>query len=209
MSERNLETPSAVDTCILLEAVGVSKRFGRRWIFRSIDFSLSRGVVMVVTGPNGSGKSTLLQIVAGLQAATAGEVRGGPEDRRRWLSYAAIDQAVYPALTPSEHLELAGRLRGCASRERELLERVGLSQAMDRPAAQLSTGMRARLKLALAIQSEPEVLLLDEPGAGLDEGGRELVLSIIQEQRGRGAAIIATNDPAERRFASLELKLAG
>lgn len=192
-----------------MSAEGVGKRFGHRWIFRSISFGLATGQVMVVTGPNGSGKSTLLQIVAGLQEPSSGAIQSCCNDHRTWLSYAAIDQSVYPSLTVREHFELAGRLRGCPARSSEMLERIGLTSAADVLAGHLSTGMRARLKLALAIQPGPAVLLLDEPGAGLDEDGRLLVSSVILEQRKRGSAILATNDPSERRYADLELKLAG
>jgi len=72
----------------------------------------------------------------------------------------------------------------------------------------MSTGMKARLKLALAIQANPLLLLLDEPSAGLDEHGRALVESIAREQTQRGCLVLATNDPAERRLATLELELA-
>ncbi len=71
----------------------------------------------------------------------------------------------------------------------------------------MSSGMRARLKLALAIQAEPAILILDEPGASLDEEGRSLVRKIVDEQRQRGAVVVATNDPDERRLGNLELQV--
>jgi len=120
---------------------------------------------------------------------------------------AALDQSVYPQLSIKEHLELFARLRGCASRADELLGKIGLSDFAERLAHQLSTGMRNRLKLALAIQPNPKLLLLDEPGAALDEAGKELVLDICREQLQRGALIVATNDPSERRFGTHELEL--
>lgn len=67
--------------------------------------------------------------------------------------------------------------------------------------------MKSRLKLALAIQPEPEILMLDEPGAALDESGKDLVAGICAEQISRGALIIATNDPDEKRFGTHELEL--
>ena len=74
---------------------------------------------------------------------------------------------------------------------------------------QYSSGMRARLKLALAIQARPPILLLDEPSASLDAPGRALVESIILEQRERGIVLLATNDPAEKEWATHELALVG
>lgn len=187
----------------MLEVCGVGKRFGSRWLFRGLSFSLSAGDRLVILGPNGSGKSTFLRVVAGLERATEGEVKG-----QEGLSYAALDQALYPNLTVREHLLLAADLRCCEPRDQELIELIDLVDAADRLASHLSTGMRARLKMALAIQTDPEVLLLDEPGAGLDEPGRELVKTITDQQSKRGALIIATNDPLERRLANLELALA-
>jgi ABC-type multidrug transport system ATPase subunit len=184
----------------------LGKRYGRRWLFRNLDFTVAVGETLLVTGANGSGKSTLLKVLAGLLPATEGECRR-PEDRRLGLGYAALDQPVYPVLTVAEHLELAAKLRGCAPRTHELLNEVELDYARETAGRHLSTGMRARLKFALALQPEPSVILLDEPGAGLDEKGRDLVARMLECRRARTALVIATNDPAERRFATHELAL--
>jgi ABC-type multidrug transport system ATPase subunit len=186
---------------------GLGKCFGSRWVFRGLGFEISKGHRLVVTGHNGCGKSTLLKILSGLLSPTEGLVRYANEDYRSFLGYAALDMAMYSHLSASEHLELASRLRGCDCRSSELLLRVGLAHAKDLPASQLSTGMRARLKLALAIQADPVVLLLDEPGASLDDRGRELVGKICDEQAERGCLVIATNDARERRLATHELEL--
>ena len=83
-----------------------------------------------------------------------------------------------------------------------------MSDVGAKPVGQFSSGMRARLKLALAIQHEPAVLLLDEPSASLDENGREIVARVVYEQKRRGAVVIATNDQSDRRYATHELELA-
>lgn len=186
---------------------GLGKRFGRRWIFRGVTFSLVSGQCLVVLGHNGAGKSTLLKVVCGLEPASEG-VTETPDLRTR-VAASTLDSSLYSALSATEHLELAGQLRGVPPRCSEMLARVDLSYAADVWAGQMSTGMRARLKLALALQTDPDLLILDEPGAGLDEAGRALIESVIEEQKGRGAVLIATNDPAERRFATHELLLAG
>jgi ABC-type multidrug transport system ATPase subunit len=187
---------------------GLGKRYEGRWVFRRISFELRAGDRMVVTGQNGAGKSTLLRLVAGLLPPSEGKITYPDGDRRRTVALSAIEQALYPQLSVAEHLVLAGELRGCPDRTQELLEKIGLPDAADVPAAHLSTGMKARLKLALAIQARPSLLLLDEPGAGLDERGRALVESVIGEQSERGCVVLATNDPEERRFANVELALA-
>jgi len=190
----------------VVEAKGLGKKYGRRWVFRNVEFHLGLGDALLIVGPNGSGKSTLLKVVAGLTPATAGRVslQGDP---RRTLGYAALDLNLYPHLTALEHLELAGELKGCEARAEELLQRVGLEEACDKHAANMSTGMRMRLKLALAIQSDPALLLLDEPGASLDDGGRQLVREICLEQRQRGALIVATNDRRERELGNMAIDL--
>lgn len=187
---------------------GLGKRYGSRWVFRGISFDLGLGDRLVVIGRNGAGKSTLLKAVAGLLRPSEGKIDLGEGDPRLTLGLCALEQSLYPQLTVEEHLSLTAELRGCPARTDELLERIGLGYARRYPAAQLSTGMKARLKIALAIQSKPRLLLLDEPGAGLDEAGRALVESVTAEQTERGSLIIATNDPGERRLANLELELA-
>lgn len=191
----------------VLEASGLGKRYGDRWLFRNLDFALARGDALIVRGRNGSGKSTLLKILADLLIPSEGAVRHEIADPRTQLALSALEMALYPALTVGEHLELAGDLRGCPARTGELLERVGLTQAAILPTAKVSTGMKARLKLALAIQANPAILLLDEPGAAMDERGRELVEAICIEQRGRGVLVIATNDSRETALGNLELEL--
>ncbi|HZH97800.1 MAG TPA: ABC transporter ATP-binding protein [Fimbriimonadaceae bacterium] len=191
----------------MLHVRELGKRYGAKWVFRGLDFSLQKGQALVVLGRNGSGKSTLLSILAGLIGATEGavEVSG---DRRRTLGYSALDMAVYPHLTVAEHLSLAASMRGVQPNE-GLLELVGLEHAGGKQGRELSTGMRNRLKIALAIQPEPLVLLLDEPGAALDEAGRKMLEGVCEAQRQRGVLVIATNDPAERRLGTHELELAG
>jgi ABC-type multidrug transport system ATPase subunit len=161
----------------------------------------------VVLGQNGSGKSTLLKVLASLIAASEGTVYQDVPDVRTGLGYAALDLALYPHLTVSEQLEFAGAMRGCSSRAVDLLEYVGLGDSKSVFANQLSSGMRARLRIALALQAEPPILILDEPGASLDEAGRALVKDVCERQRTRGCLILATNDPLERRFGTHELDL--
>jgi ABC-type multidrug transport system ATPase subunit len=191
----------------VLTVEGLGKRFGPRWLFRNVGFKLDVGDRLVILGRNGSGKSTLLRTISGLSAPTEGKVHI-PGDPRRTLSLASVEMSLYPSLTVAEHLEFAADLRGCPARVDELLETVGLADSRNLYSQRLSTGMKARLKLALAIQPEPSVLLLDEPGVSLDEAGRRLVEHVLEEQSSRGCAVIATNESSERRFATHELRLA-
>ena len=191
----------------MIGAQNLGKRFGGRWIFRGLTFNLTQGDRLAVVGRNGSGKSTLIRSLAGLLTPSEGKVHWDFGDYRTALGYAALEMSLYGHLTAEEHLDLASRLRGCEKRTGELLERVGLASSERVPAGQLSTGQRARLKLALAIQPRPQVLMLDEPGAGLDDQGKSLVDEICTAQIKSGCLIIATNVEEERRLATHELEL--
>ncbi len=192
----------------MLKVDRLGKKYSGRWIFRGLTFELGQGDRLVILGRNGSGKSTLLRTIAGLTDKTEGTVTLPDGDPRHMLGLCALEQSVYAQLTVEEHLELTADLRGCPARIEELLEKIDLAYARDVLASHLSTGMKARLKLAMAIQANPVALLLDEPGAGLDEAGRNLVARITAEQAERGCLVVATNDPIERRLANLELELA-
>lgn len=191
----------------MLEVSGLGKRYGDRWLFRNLTFRLGLGDALIVLGRNGAGKSTLLKTMAGLLVPSEGSVKADVGDTRTGLSLSALEMSLYPALTLREHLQLASKLRGCPSREDELLTRIGLTHAADLAASKISTGMKARLKLALAIQPDPKVLILDEPGAGMDEAGKQLVQAICAEQIGRGVLVLATNDAREKELGTLELEL--
>jgi ABC-type multidrug transport system ATPase subunit len=192
----------------VIGARDLGKRFGARWVFKGLDFNVEPHQRLVILGPNGSGKSTLLKVLAGLLQPTMGSITSELTDYRTDIGYAALDMSLYAHLDPYEHLTLAARLRGCEARCDEMLDRVGLNHSRHLPASQLSTGLRMRLKLALALQPGPKVLMLDEPGASLDEAGRELLDGICQDQVAEGCVIIGTNDPRERRNATHELELA-
>ena len=184
-----------------MRAVGLGRRFGAQWVFRGLEIELGQGEVLCVLGANGSGKSTLLRVLAALLSPSEGSV-----ERPRSIGYSSLDLALWPQLTAQEHLDMAADMRGFVH-DGQGLARVGLAEAAHKPTGQFSTGMRARLKLALAVQHGPAVLLLDEPSASLDEEGRALVKGLIEAQKKRGAVVIATNDPADRRLATHELAL--
>jgi heme exporter protein A len=199
---------AACHTPVVLAVSGLGKRYGSRWLFRGLSFELAKGDRLAILGRNGSGKSTLLKTIAGLVRANEGTIRLPDGDPRLTLGMSALEMSLYPSLTVGEHLDLSADLRGCEARTDELLGLVELAYATQQPASELSTGMKARLKLALAVQARPALLLLDEPGAGLDEEGRAILKRVCEEQAERGALVIGTNDPDERRLVSLELELA-
>lgn len=199
---------SLCHTPLVLSVDGLGKRFGMRWVFRGITFQLSAGDALIILGRNGSGKSTLLKLLSGLTSPSEGKIKLPEGVRRTAIGLSALDMSAYAHLTVAEHLKFAATMRGCEPRIEQLLQKLGLTERRDQLAFELSTGMRSRLKLALAIQAEPALLLLDEPGAAMDAAGKAVVEEICMEQRKRGMLIVATNDPTERSLGSLELELA-
>lgn len=172
----------------------------RREVLKGIDAELPRGATLALVGPNGSGKSTLMRLIAGVDRPTAGtiEVLGASPAKanvRRRLAYLPEDSPFPPELSAKAALGLLGSLSGLTRAETNergaaLLERVGLTAAAGRPLRAFSRGMLRRFGLAQAFLSEPELVLLDEPTAGLDAEGFGVLSSLIQDARSRGTTIV-------------------
>jgi ABC-2 type transport system ATP-binding protein len=192
-----------------VEARGLGKRYRGRGgtgpvaALDSLDLVIPRGCTAGLLGPNGSGKSTTIRLLLGLHAPTAGEARvlglpAGHPDARRRTGYMPEEADLYPFLTARESVEAAGALHGMARADRKraagsLLERVGLAAEADRRVEGFSRGMKRRVGLAAALVHGPELLVLDEPTAGLDPVGREGLLSLLEECRGRGATVLLSS----------------
>lgn len=202
---------------IQLEFEGLWRRFGKRIVLRNVGAVVEQGQALVVTGANGSGKSTLLQLLAGLQVADRGRVsyRINARELNRHemqceLGLVAPDVVLYPELSAHENLHFFASVRGLPWSEessRTALSGVGLDGRMHDPAGSFSSGMRVRLKYAVALQTQPRFLLLDEPTAMLDEEGAAFVEGVIDIQRRRGLLVLATNDPREVRHGDLQIHL--
>jgi heme exporter protein A len=189
----------------VIRAVGLGRDFGAKRVLRGLDFVVPRGGFLVVTGPNGSGKSTLLSLCAGLLAPTAGTVE--VEVSRDELGYLAHEPLVYRELTALENLDLYGRLYRVPERRERIgmvLERFGLWEARHERVASFSRGMAQRLALCRALLHDPQLLLLDEPHAGLDAAGSGLVDSLLAEVRGSKTVVVATHDSARLRDVTTE-----
>lgn len=166
---------------------------------RGVSFEVGQGSIFGFLGPNGAGKTTGIKILTGLITATDGQawVLGkrvpAPEARRR-LGFLPENPYVYPYLTPLEFVTMCGRLSGMGAqalrkRTGQVLERVGIAYAADRPVQRLSKGMLQRTCLAAALVHEPDLLILDEPMSGLDPVGRKEVRDIILEERAQGRTV--------------------
>lgn len=193
----------------MIRARALTKRFGEQDVLDRIDVDLPAGGFLLVTGRNGSGKSTLLRLLAGLSAPTGGELELGVE--RAAIGFAGHEPLVYRELTALENLELYGRLYRVPERRERigmLLERFGLWEARCQRVATYSQGMRQRLALSRALLHDPELLLLDEPFAGLDREGADLLDGELAELARSRTLVVSSHQPeriAELATVRLEL----
>ncbi len=183
------------------------KRFNREWIFRGVNAQFSAPRRYAITGSNGSGKSTLLQVIAGALTHTEGAVqfsRNGlelPADQHfREIAVAAPYLELIEELTALEMIRFHEGFKALSADAGQLLSSVSLSQAVNRPIRYFSSGMKQRLKLALAFYSETPVLLLDEPTTNLDAEGTALYQQLIREHTRDRLVIISSNVPEEYAF---------
>jgi heme exporter protein A len=194
----------------MIRARAIEKRYGRRRVLAGIDLDVEAGELLLVTGPNGSGKTTLLRVLAGLTAPTRGSLEVDV-DRGR-MGYLAHEPLVYRELTAAENLDLFGRLYRVPERRERigmLLERFGLWDARNERVSLYSRGMTQRLALCRTLLHDPELLVLDEPFAALDEGGAELLNRELGELVGSRTFVVSTHDPQRlSRLATRSLALA-
>jgi ABC-2 type transport system ATP-binding protein len=164
---------------------------------------VKRGEIFGLLGPNGAGKTTTIKAILRLIFPTEGEIRifgrpAGDRDASMRVGYMPENPYVYQYLRPLEFLDLCGRLVGIPkseriSRSKEMIDKVGLGHAVDRPIGKFSKGMMQRIGLAQALLHDPELLVLDEPMSGLDPIGRKEVRDLLLEQRERGKTLLFTS----------------
>jgi heme exporter protein A len=191
-----------------IEAQGVGKRFGIRWVLRGVTLDVARGEAVALIGPNGSGKSTILRILGTLLRPNAGtatlnglDVTRDASSVREQIGYLAHTPGLYEDLTARENLQFAASMLGLPdSLADSSLERVGLGSAANNRVRGFSAGMQRRLALARLILRSPRILLLDEPYSNLDEEGVELMNSVIRDvMKSGGAALLALHELAPAR----------
>jgi ABC-2 type transport system ATP-binding protein len=184
-----------------------SKRFGERVALRRVTLAVEPGECVALLGANGSGKSTLLRVVAGLVRPTAGSAEVGgvaatdlaPGDRAA-IGYVAHRPLAWRGLSARENLRVLARLaRVNGGRVDELLDTVGLADRADDRIDGFSRGMLQRLAIARALLGAPRLLLLDEPGTGLDADGQALLERIVQGLQGTATILLSTHDPEQGR----------
>jgi ABC-type multidrug transport system ATPase subunit len=183
----------------------VSKRYGgENWALRNFSLQLSPGVLGLL-GPNGAGKTTLMSILATITRATEGRVSwngtdlaSNPDALRGTLGYLPQDFGVYPNLNAVEFLEYLAAVKGLdgtAAKRRidELLKLVNLADVRKRPLGGYSGGMKQRIGIAQALLNDPQLLIVDEPTAGLDPEERVRFRNLLSELSGERIIILSTH----------------
>ena len=185
-----------------LEVQDLGKKFYRQWVFRNLSFEADSDSPLLVTGTNGSGKSTLTRILAGQLLPDEGTVKLilngnliSPETIYREVSWAAPYLELYPDLELGEAVELHFRFKeNLLGNIPAFLNKISLQKSAEKPLRNLSSGMMARLKNALAVFSRSSLLLLDEPTGNLDEENVSRLFEWISEFNTDRIIIFVSND---------------
>lgn len=180
-----------------LAARSLTKRYGARTALSRVSFKLQAGELVAIIGPNGAGKTTLLSILAGVLAATDGEVVRSPRE----VGWVPQQPALYSKLSVTENLRLFARLEKLVDPDQavaRMLAQTGLHERADEEVGRLSGGNQQRVNIAIGLLSAPPVLLLDEPSASLDPRQRERLWEFIGGLAGRGTTVVySTHNVAE------------
>lgn len=191
-----------------IEVRDVTKRFGHKTALYRINLFLKKGDFLALLGPNGAGKTTLIQILSSLMRPTTGDlwiaghdVGKKGEELRRIIGVISHHTFLYDHLTAYENLIFYGLMydvKNLSEKIEGLLERVGLRDRRHERVHTFSRGMQQRLSIARAVLHNPSILLLDEPYAGLDRKGGEMIKEILEDHRKRGCTIVMTSHDLER-----------
>ncbi len=208
--------PSAAD--ILLRGHGISRRFGGLVAVNAVSLALARGQVHAVIGTNGAGKSTLINILSGETPPSAGQVSLLGQDVTAWsqprraragLGRSYQRNTIYPAFTVFENCRLAAqagtqkpwmwwqsaqRCQASTGAARTAAARAGLDAVLDRPAGGLSHGQKRQLEIAMCLATAPQVLLLDEPLAGMGAEETERMLALLAALKPGHAILLVEHD---------------
>ena len=199
-----------------IQVQNASKRFHHEWIFKNLNLDLSAGDTIAITGGNGSGKSTLLKCLSGAIPLTSGAIQyqsGATqiveEQWFRSLALATPYLELPEEFTLSEvltfHFQFKNPLQQRSNAE--ILEILGFEKHKSKTLSQFSSGMKQRVKLALAIFSEVPFLLLDEPTTNLDKQGVTWYLDLIQQFSQDRIVMICSNDPREYDFCEKKIAM--
>jgi ABC-2 type transport system ATP-binding protein len=178
---------------------GLTRSYSDLKALDGLSFTVTAGQVVGFLGPNGAGKTTTMRAIFGLTNLDSGTVvwKGSPvgEAERRRFGYMPEERGLYPAMHVAEQVEYLGRLHGMSAHDAESatkmwLERLGVAERADSKVDALSHGNQQRVQLAAALVHGPELLILDEPLAGLDPTGIDAIAEVLAEQARSGCCVL-------------------
>ncbi len=189
-----------------LEIRGISKRYGETIAVQDLSFDVHAGELFGFVGRNGAGKTTTMRIVLGVLAADAGEVRWDRRlldlEARRRIGYMPEERGLYPKMRLAEQLAYLGELHGMTDSEARVsaahwIDRFGLKDRANDDLQALSLGNQQRIQLAAALVFGPDVLVLDEPFAGLDPVAVDVMADVLRERADAGVPVIFSSHELE------------
>ena len=195
----------ASQTDVMIRADGLTRLFGEFYAVRDVSFEIPRGQVAAFLGPNGAGKSTTMRLLTGLLAPTTGRAFIGGVDVQRdrlaataRLGFLPENGPLYDDMTPRALLTFFGRARGMSDADLRrriefVVERCALKEVIGKPAGKLSRGYRQRLGMAQALLHDPEVIIMDEPTAGLDPNQIEQVRDLLRSLAATKTILLSTH----------------
>ncbi|PFP31267.1 sodium ABC transporter ATP-binding protein [Bacillus sp. AFS073361] len=189
----------------MIEIKKLTKQADNKLILRGVDLLINKGETVAILGPNGAGKSTLLKVLATLIKPTSGLIQVNGMDLKKnhikikkIMGYLPHSSLLYDHYTPLENIVFFGNIYGVKNVEQratELVKEVGLSFFLNEPVKNFSRGMIQRIAIARAIVHEPEILLLDEPHTGLDQGAIGILNNVILSMKAKGTTtLMVTHD---------------
>ncbi len=202
---------AAPDADIVIDVHGLTKRFDGRTVVRNLSMQVRRGTIYGFLGPNGSGKTTTIRMLCGLLTPDEGDgtclgydIRTGTNEIKRHVGYMTQRFSLYEDLSVRENLEFVGRIYGLAkpaAAARAAIDRLGLHGREEQIAGELSGGWKQRLALGACTLPSPQLLLLDEPTAGVDPKARREFWNEIHALAAEGLTVLVSThymDEAER-----------
>ena len=189
----------------MIEVQHLTKRYGRVMAVDDVSFRVERGEILGFLGPNGAGKTTTMRILTGYMPATEGratvagyDIFDKPIEAKRRIGYLPETPPLYPDMTVREYLDFVARIKGVPPKEKKdrvagVMARAHVADMADRHCAKLSKGYRQRVGLAQALIHNPEVLILDEPTAGLDPKQIIETRDLIRSLAGDHTIILSTH----------------
>ena len=200
-----------------LNAEKLTKKFGRRLIFKDLDFKFLENGIYGITGINGSGKSTLIKIIAGIISPSSGKIVHNLDDQvideeklHNYIGFVAPYLIMYEEFSAWENLIHISNIRGIKFNKElfnSLLDDFLLLNRKNDIVKTYSSGMKQRLKFIFALMHSPTILLFDEPTSNLDNEGKETVYRIINREGKNKIVIIASNERSDLELCSTKIKL--